>query len=201
MKVRELAVEGAYELTPQSFHDDRGFFLSPYQQQAFADAVGRPLFPVRQASFSRSRRGVVRGVHLTAAPPGMAKFAFCTGGSALDVVVDTRVGSPTYGTWDSIVLDQRDFRAVYLPVGVGHLFVALEEDTTVSYLLSAAYIAERELAVSPRDPDLGLPLPRDVPLVLSDRDLAAPTLAEARAAGLLPDYAACLSADWQDVPR
>ncbi|MEU1876760.1 dTDP-4-dehydrorhamnose 3,5-epimerase family protein [Streptosporangium sp. NPDC020072] len=195
MRVRELKVEGAYELTPEVFGDERGFFLSPYQEEPFVRAVGRPLFPVAQASHSRSRRGVVRGVHFTATPPGMAKYAYCAGGVALDVVLDTRVGSPTYGVWDSVVLDQRDFRSVYLPVGVGHLFVALEDDTAVSYLLSTGYVAENELAVSPLDPALGLPLPRDLDLILSERDRRAPTLAEAERAGILPDYAASRALD------
>lgn len=195
MKARQLAVEGAYVFTPDVFYDDRGLFLSPYQETAFTEAVGRPLFPVAQASRSLSRRGVVRGVHFTATPPGMAKYAYCTRGSALDVVVDTRVGSPTFGSWDSVVLDRHECRAVYLPVGVGHLFVALEDDTDVSYLLSAEYAAERERAVSPLDPALALPLPKDIEPVLSARDLAAPTLAEAAAAGLLPRYEDCLALD------
>ncbi|QGV77509.1 dTDP-4-dehydrorhamnose 3,5-epimerase family protein [Streptomyces ficellus] len=195
MKARELAVEGAFAFTPEVFHDDRGMFLSPHQEEAFTQALGRPLFPVAQCSYSVSRRGVVRGVHYTATPPGMAKYAYCTRGAALDVVVDTRVGSPTFGTWDSVVLDTRECQAVLLPTGVGHLFVALEDDTAVSYLLSTAYAAEREHALSPLDPALGLPIPDDITPVLSERDRAAPTLAEAERAGLLPRYADCRALD------
>lgn len=146
-----------------------------------------------QTNHSRSRRGVVRGVHFTATPPGTAKYVYCARGRALDIVVDIRVGSPTFGRWDAVLLDQRDFRSVYLPVGVGHAFVALEEDTVVSYLLSRAYVPEHELALSALDPALGLPIPDDTPPLLSDRDQAAPTLAEAGERGLLPDYAACRS--------
>ncbi|MFF8828524.1 dTDP-4-dehydrorhamnose 3,5-epimerase family protein [Streptomyces sp. NPDC015131] len=195
MKARELAVEGAFAFTPEVFHDDRGMFLSPHQEAAFTGAVGRPLFPVAQCSYSVSRRGVVRGVHFTATPPGMAKYAYCTRGTALDVVVDTRVGSPTFGCWDSVVLDTRECQAVLLPVGVGHLFVALEDDTTVAYLLSTAYAAEREHAISPLDPALGLPIPEGITPVLSERDRAAPTLAEAERAGLLPRYEECRALD------
>ncbi|MER7406708.1 dTDP-4-dehydrorhamnose 3,5-epimerase family protein [Streptomyces sp. NPDC000070] len=192
---RALKVEGAHEFTPEVFLDHRGRFLSPYQEETFTATVGRPLFRVAQSSCSLSRRGVVRGIHYTATPPGMAKYAFCVRGAALDVVVDTRVGSPTFGQWDSVVLDDRDHRSVHLPVGVGHLFVALEDNTTVMYLLSTEYAAEREHALSPLDPALGLPIPDGPDLILSDRDKEAPTLAEAEAAGLLPQYADCLRLD------
>ena len=191
MRVRELKVEGAYELTPEVFTDERGIFLTSYQEQDFFQHTGQRLFPVAQCSSNRSRRGVVRGIHLTATPPGMAKFVHSTGGCALDVVVDTRVGSPTFGLWDSVVLDQQDFRAVYLPVGVGHLFAALEDDTVVSYLMSTEYVRENELAVDPTDPRLALPLPSDLDLILSERDRGAPTLDGAERAGILPDYASC----------
>ena len=189
MGIRELKVEGAYEITPQVFNDERGFFVSPYQERNFVRYTGRALFPVVQSSFNKSRRGVVRGVHFTAVPPGMAKYVFSPLGKVLDVVVDLRVGSPRYGMWDSVVLDQRSVRAVYLPVGVGHMTVALEDDTVVSYLLSTEYVRENELAVSPLDPRLELPIPADIDPLLSERDREAPTLEEAERAGILPDYA------------
>ncbi|KAA9377598.1 dTDP-4-keto-6-deoxy-D-glucose epimerase [Microbispora cellulosiformans] len=191
MRVNGLAVEGAYVFTPEEFPDDRGRFLSHYQESVFGDAVGRPLFPVAQASSSVSRRGVVRGLHYTATPPGTAKYVHCPRGRALDVVLDVRVGSPTFGVWDSVVLDSLDFRAVYFPLGVAHLFVALEDDTVMSYLLSREYVAADELAISPLDPGLDLPVPGDLTPILSERDRAAPRLEEARAAGLLPDYRVC----------
>ncbi|CQR60390.1 dTDP-4-dehydrorhamnose 3,5-epimerase family protein [Streptomyces leeuwenhoekii] len=191
MRSRRLAVDGAFEFTPCVFPDERGLFVSPFQEAAFIEATGSPLFPVAQTNHSRSRRGVVRGVHFTATPPGTAKYVYCARGEALDIVVDIRVGSPTYGRWDAVLLDQRHFRSVYLPVGVGHAFVALRDDTVVSYMLSRAYVPEHELAISALDPALGLPVPADTEPIQSDRDRAAPTLAEAEAQGLLPDYATC----------
>ncbi|MEV5574407.1 dTDP-4-dehydrorhamnose 3,5-epimerase family protein [Spirillospora sp. NPDC052269] len=191
MDVRELAVEGALEFTPRVFPDERGTFVSPFQEPAFAAAHGAPLFPVAQTSFSRSRRNVVRGVHFTATPPGCAKYVCCVQGEALDIVVDLRTGSPTFGRWDAIHLDGRDFRSVYFPVGVGHAFVALSDDTVMSYLLSESYVPENELALSVLDPDLGLPIPDGVEPMLSERDRAALSLAEAQARGLLPDYRLC----------
>ncbi|MFD5488408.1 MULTISPECIES: dTDP-4-dehydrorhamnose 3,5-epimerase family protein [Streptomyces] len=191
MKVRELAVEGAYAFEPEAFHDERGSFRSPHQEAAFGAALGGPLFPVAQVSTSRSRRGVVRGVHYTATPGSMAKYVLCTGGRALDVVVDLRLGSPTFGRSERVELSPEAGTALYLPPGVGHLFAALEEDTVMVYLLSAAYRADKERAVHPLDPALGLQLPGGHDPVLSERDRVAPTLAAAREAGLLPSYADC----------
>ncbi|WP_424216440.1 dTDP-4-dehydrorhamnose 3,5-epimerase family protein (plasmid) [Streptomyces sp. BI20] len=192
MHARELAVEGALEFTPRVFPDDRGRFLSPYQEEPFVKAHGAPLFRVAQSNHSVSRRGVVRGVHYTLTPPGTAKYVYCARGSALDLVVDIRVGSPTFGRWDVVRMDQDAHRASFLPVGVGHAFVALEEDTVMSYLLSGSYVPEHELALAALDPALGLPLPTDREPLLSERDAVAPTLAEAAARGLLPAYERCL---------
>ncbi|MFI6517010.1 dTDP-4-dehydrorhamnose 3,5-epimerase family protein [Spirillospora sp. NPDC050679] len=190
MQARELTVAGAFEFTPKTFPDERGLFLSPFQAEAFREATGHAFLPVAQSNHSRSCRGVVRGVHYTATPPGTAKYVYCPRGRSLDIVVDIRVGSPTFGRWDAVELDQTAFRAIYLPVGVGHAFVALEDDTVMSYMLSHPYVAEQEMALSALDPALGLPIPAGVELVRSRRDLAAPPLAEAEAAGLLPDYEA-----------
>ncbi|MEU7150749.1 dTDP-4-dehydrorhamnose 3,5-epimerase [Streptomyces sp. NPDC039022] len=191
MKARELTVEGALEFTPRVFPDERGLFFSPFQEEAFAEAHGGPLFRVAQTNHSVSRRGVVRGIHYTVTPPGTAKYVYCARGAALDIVVDIRVGSPTYGRWDSVLMDQQDHRTTYFPVGVGHAFVALEDDTVMSYMLSGSYVPENELALSVLDPALGLPVPQDTEPILSERDGAAITLAEAREQGLLPDYGRC----------
>ncbi|MBE1579747.1 dTDP-4-dehydrorhamnose 3,5-epimerase family protein [Amycolatopsis roodepoortensis] len=192
MQARKLAVEGALEFTPRVFPDDRGLFVSPYQEEAFIEAHGGPLFPVAQTNHSRSKRGVVRGIHYTVTPPGTAKYVYCPRGKALDIVVDIRVGSPTFGKWDAVLMDQENFRTMYFPVGVGHAFVALEDDTVMSYMISSPYVAENELALSPLDPALGLPIDTDVVPILSERDTAALTLSEAEEQGMLPDYNASL---------
>jgi epimerase EvaD len=98
MESRRLSVDGAFVFTPRVFPDDRGLFVSPFQESAFVDAVGGPLFPVAQTNHSRSRRGVVRGIHYTVTPPGTAKYVYCPRGRSLDIVVDIRVGSPTYSS-------------------------------------------------------------------------------------------------------
>jgi epimerase EvaD len=191
VQVRKLAVAGALEFTPKVFRDRRGMFLSPFQEEAFLQAHGAPLFPVAQSNHSESSRGVVRGVHVTVTPPGSAKYVYCARGAALDIVVDIRVGSPTFGAVDAVRLDQEHFRTMYFPVGVGHAFVALTDQTVMSYMLSSSYVPEHELAISPLDPALNLPIPTDIEPLMSDRDMVAMTLAEARAAGTLPEYDRC----------
>jgi 5-epimerase len=188
----ELLVSGAFVFTPEVFPDDRGVFVSPLQQNALLDTVGLRSFPLAQASYSRSREGVVRGVHFTATPPGCAKYVHCPQGKALDIVVDIRTGSPTFGKWDAVILDADEARAVYLPIGVGHAFVALTDDTIMSYLLSTAYDPALEMAISVLDPDLALPIPPASARILSTRDSSAPVLVAAAEAGLLPDYETCL---------
>ena len=195
MRSRELTVAGAFEFTPTVFADERGVFASAFQEPAFVETMGHRLFDVAQVSYARSRRGVVRGVHFTRTPPGAAKYVCCVRGRALDIVTDLRTGSPSFGRQDSVLLDQNDFRAVYFPVGVGHAYVALEDDTVMCYLLSLSYRPENELALFPLDPELGLRIPDGIEPVLSARDRDAPTLAEATAAGLLPEYRRCREID------
>ena len=195
MRIRELAVHGAFEITPTVLRDDRGLFVSPFQETPFLAAIGRPLFTVAQTNHSRSRRGVVRGIHFTVTPPGCAKYVYCPYGRALDIVVDIRVGSPTFGTWDVVEADPENFRALYFPVGVGHAFVSLQEDTVMSYLISGEYVPANESAISVLDPDLGLPLPRDTTPILSERDTVAMSFAQARERGLLPHYEKCREAE------
>jgi len=192
MEVRELKIPGAFEFTPRAFPDDRGVFVCPYQEEPFVEAVGHPL-RLAQSNHSRSRRGSVRGLHFADVPPGQAKYVYCPQGALLDVVVDIRVGSPTFGVWDAVRLDPVDFRAVYVPEGFGHGFIALEEDTVISYLCSTGYHPTGEHGIDPLDPALGLPWPADVGPLLSEKDRAAPTLAAAESAGLLPSYADCLA--------
>ena len=191
MKIRPLAVEGAFEIIPAPHGDSRGLFLEWYRFDRLAEAVGHPM-RLAQANLSVSARGVVRGIHYADVPPGQAKYVTCSRGAVLDAVVDLRVGSPTFGQWEGVRLDDAQRRAVYLPEGLGHGFCALSDDTTLTYLCSETYAPDREHSVHPLDAALGISWPTDAPLV-SDRDGAAPTLAEATAAGLLPDYAACLA--------
>lgn len=190
MRLRELAVPGAFEVTPTVHRDDRGVFLEWYRADLLATAVGRPL-TLAQANHSVSVRGALRGLHYADVPPGQAKYVYCTHGSVLDVVVDLRVGSPAFGRHEAVVLDDVERRSVYLPEGVGHAFLSLSDGACVTYLCSSGYAPEREHGVDPLDPELGLPWPRDVTPVLSPKDAGAPGLAAAVAAGALPRWRDC----------
>jgi dTDP-4-dehydrorhamnose 3,5-epimerase len=191
MQVEPLSIEGAWVFTPRIHGDERGAFLEWFKDPVLTETVGHHLDPV-QANASVSARGVLRGIHYAAVPPGQAKYVTCVKGSVLDVIVDIRVGSPTYGQWTSAVLDDRDRRAVYLSEGLGHGFYALEDGSTVVYLCSTGYNPAGEHEVHPLDPALGIEWPLEgAEPELSAKDAAAPTLAEAKAAGLLPTYAQC----------
>lgn len=190
MDVRELSVPGAWVFTPRQFPDDRGVFLEAFKSQIFAEHVGHAL-TVAQVNVSVSKAGTVRGVHFADVPPGQAKYVFCPRGALLDVAVDIRVGSPTFGAVDSVVLDDVDRRAIYLAEGLGHAFFALQDDTTATYLCSTPYNPTAEHGITPVDPALNLPWPTDIEPLLSPKDTEAPTLAEALQQGLLPTWEEC----------
>lgn len=192
MQVAELRVPGAWSFTPRQLTDSRGIFLEWFQAATLEQVLGHSLV-VKQANHSRSSRGTLRGVHFADVPPGQAKYVYCTRGAVLDVVVDLRVGSPTFGVSDAVRLDEVDRHAVYLSAGLGHAFLALTEPADVTYLCSEPYAPAREHGLSALDPALDLPWPGDVVPLLSARDAATPTLAEAQAAGLLPAYEACIA--------
>lgn len=186
MTARELSVPGAWEITPTVHADARGAFFEWFTERSFHEMTGHH-FELRQANCSVSAAGVLRGVHFADLPPSQAKYVTCLRGAVYDVVVDIRVGSPTFGQWDGVLLDDRQRRSVYLSEGLGHAFLALEDDSTVMYLCSAGYSPEREHTISPTS--LGIDWPLEHRLILSERDAAAPTLTEAQAAGLLPSWA------------
>ncbi|MFI8192558.1 dTDP-4-dehydrorhamnose 3,5-epimerase [Streptomyces sp. NPDC085946] len=188
--MRPLGIAGAWVLEPKIFPDDRGSFHEWYRGAEFREALGHDL-ELAQANCSVSRRGVLRGVHFADVPPGQAKYVTCVRGAVLDVVVDLRVGSPTYARWEAVRLDEETRHAVFLAEGLGHAFMALTDDATVVYLCSTGYAPEREHGVHPLDPALGIAWPEGVTPVLSPKDAQAPSLAEAERAGLLPSYEAC----------
>lgn len=190
VRIRELSIADSYEMTPTLRADDRGTFMEWYRSDLLEEAVGHPL-DLQQANTSVSKRGVVRGIHFADVPPSQAKYVTAIHGAVMDYVIDIRIGSPTFGSWDSVLLDSVDRRAIYIAEGLGHCFVALTDDATVTYLVSASFNAEREHGINPLDPDVGLSLPADIgELILSPKDLEAPSLAEAKASGLLPTWAA-----------
>ncbi|MEU0136562.1 dTDP-4-dehydrorhamnose 3,5-epimerase [Streptomyces sp. NPDC006296] len=190
--MRQLSIPGALVHEPKVFPDSRGSFHEWYQGAGLTEAVGHPL-RLAQANCSVSSLGTLRGVHFADVPPSQAKYVKCVRGAVLDVIVDIRVGSPTYRRWEAVRLDDVDHRSVYLSEGLGHAFMALTDDATVVYLCSEGYAPGREHGINPLDPALGIEWPDGITPLLSDKDAAAPTLAEAEEQGLLPTYEACLA--------
>jgi dTDP-4-dehydrorhamnose 3,5-epimerase len=188
MGLRELSVPGAWEITPQVHRDERGTFTEWFTESAFGAMTGHR-FDLRQANCSVSAAGVLRGLHFAQLPPGQAKYVTCVRGAVFDVVVDIRVGSPTYGQWDSVLLDDIDHRSTYISEGLAHGFVAMQDQSTVMYLCSSPYAPQREHTIAATDPAIGIewPLPA-AELLLSGRDAIAPSLAEVRESGLLPTW-------------
>lgn len=191
MLVRQLTVPGAWEVTPRQYGDDRGVFLEWFKAPVFAEQARHDL-RLAQANLSVSAAGVVRGIHFADVPPGQAKYVTCAKGAVLDVVVDIRVGSPTFGAWDSALLDDVARRAIYLSEGLGHAFCSLEDGSTVMYLCSTGYASGREHGIHPLDSKIGIDWPsvgrdgRPLTLQLSPKDASAPSLDQAARDGLLP---------------
>ena len=190
-----LSIEGAWLYTPSIHGDDRGVFLEAFRGAEFAADLGYRL-DVAQVNTSVSRRGVIRGIHYADVPPGQAKYVTCVAGAILDVVVDLRAGSPTFGSWETVRLNDEGRKALFLAEGLGHGFQALSDSATVLYLCSTPYAAGREHGVNPMDPELRIgwrPSEEAGEPILSDKDLAAPSLDEALRAGQLPQYADCVA--------
>ena len=191
MKITPLSIEGAWEILPQQFGDPRGLFLEWYRHDKLAEVVGHSL-RLAQGNLSVSAKDVVRGVHFADVPPSQAKYVSCVRGAVLDVIVDLRVGSESFGAWEFVQLDDVDRRSVYLSEGLGHGFVALTDDATLHYCVSETYNPTGERGIHPLDPDLGIDWPTETP-ILSAKDEAAPSLEEALKSDLLPKYADCIA--------
>lgn len=180
-----LTINGALLYTPRIHHDPRGLFLESYRAADLREATGRPM-EVAQVNCSVSQRGTIRGIHFTDVPPGQAKYVTCVSGRVLDVVVDIRRDSPTFGSWEGVELSEENRRGLYLAEGLGHGFQALSASATVLYLCSTPYTPERDHGIHPLDPDLAIRWPLVDSALLSAKDAAAPGLKELQEAGLLP---------------
>jgi dTDP-4-dehydrorhamnose 3,5-epimerase len=190
--MKSLSVSGAWIFTPLIYPDNRGSFHEWFRGDEFFDDLGYR-FELAQANCSVSHRGVTRGVHFAEIPPGQAKYVVCVSGAVLDVVVDLRVGSPTYRRWDAVQLDDENRRATFISEGLGHAFMTLSPAATVMYLCSTPYAPGIEHGVHPLDPEIGIDWPSGIQPVLSGKDAAAPALDEAERAGLLPAYDECMA--------
>ncbi|MEA5367183.1 dTDP-4-dehydrorhamnose 3,5-epimerase [Amycolatopsis sp., V23-08] len=186
-RIEPLPISGAWRISPTVFADDRGSLHEPFHSGQFEAATGIDLV-VRQATCSISQRAVLRGIRVSAEARS-AKYVTCTAGVVLDVVVDVRVGSETFGRWHAERLDHETRTALYLPSGLGHAFLALSDTATLLYLLSRPHQDKNERTINALDPDLAITWPPDITPLRSARDAAAPGLIEARQAQMLPTFA------------
>ena len=197
MEFRELEIPGAWVFTPTVHQDPRGVFLESFTRSSLQEATGRSL-DLAQANISVSSKGTIRGIHYALVPPGQAKYVQCVSGSAFDVVVDVRVGSPTFGQWTSVTLDATEHSSIFISEGLGHGFAALEEGTTLAYFCSTPYTPDREFGVNPFDPDLAISWPTATGH-LSEKDRQAPSLSAALDQVVLPEYVEC--EEWTSAPQ
>jgi dTDP-4-dehydrorhamnose 3,5-epimerase len=177
LEARPLELPELVELTPRRFGDDRGFFSEVWNHARFAEAGIPTQFVQDNVSLSRTK-GVLRGLHFQAPPVAQAKLVRVSRGSIFDVGVDIRRSSPTFGRWAGVVLSAEKWNQLYVPEGFAHGFVTLEDDTEVTYKVSAAYSPEHDRSIRFDDPAIGIDWPLDGEPVLSDKDAKAPLLAD-----------------------
>ena len=158
MKVTPLAIAGAWLIESPVYPDDRGIFREWFKLEALKE-IGVPAFEVRQANTSISKRGVIRGIHYSPEIDGQTKLVTCTSGSVLDVIVDLRPESPTYGDHLEVELSESLGKCVYVSSGLGHGFQALKDNSVITYLLDKEYSPENEFGVNPLDPNLNIKWP------------------------------------------
>ena len=175
MRVLPTRLEGSILLEPTVHGDARGFFLESYRASVWARHGVRDTFV--QDNHSRSARGVLRGMHVSIGA-GQAKLVRCARGRILDVVVDLRAGSATYAQWESHELDDERARQLYIPIGFAHGFCVLSEVADVTYKCSTYYDGAVERGFHYADPDVAIEWPQGVALLVSERDMHAPRLAE-----------------------
>ena len=190
MSFTPLKIEGSWVFTPKKFPDERGSFHEVFKLPLLAEILGFG-FEVKQVNQSVSKAGVIRGIHWADVPPGQAKYVFCSKGSIWDVVIDIRVGSPTFGQFDGEVISAESGKCVLIREGLGHVFLSLEDDTVVNYLCSEPFSPTTEHGINPLDKDLAIPFGSMISganFEVSPKDEEAPSLQQAKAANLLPIY-------------
>jgi dTDP-4-dehydrorhamnose 3,5-epimerase len=188
MTIQELSISGTYVATHRVFPDERGLFREWFKAEDIA-TIDKG-FSVQQANFSKSKQFVIRGIHYSLAPEGQAKIVTCASGRIVDVLVDLRIGSPTYLRVEYIELSDDSGKVVFIPTGVGHGFIVESETAAVVYLTSSGYAPGYEKAICPTDPTLGIAwkLPYMGNWIISEADRLAPTFSQAKLNFQLPAY-------------
>jgi dTDP-4-dehydrorhamnose 3,5-epimerase len=188
MEFTPLKIQGAWLFTPKRYHDERGSFHEVFKLSAISEVTGRK-FEVKQVNQSLSKAGVIRGIHWADVPPGQAKYIYCPKGAIWDVVVDLRVGSPTFGEWDSAELSEANGQSILIEEGLGHAFLSMSNDTVATYLCSEPFTPMAEHGIHPLDETLSIPFKSIWTagnFLISSKDRDAPSFLEAQSLGLFP---------------
>jgi dTDP-4-dehydrorhamnose 3,5-epimerase len=186
-----MRIHGAYVFEPVKFTDKRGQFQESFKLSLLESELGFG-FTVKQVNQSISAKGVIRGIHFADNPPGQAKYVSCPKGTVWDFVVDLRVNSPTFGQWEGVELSGSNGKSVLIGEGLGHGFLALEDDSVVNYRCSEEYSPKTEHQINPLDGDLAIDFLAAAAsfgvkdFLLSDQDNLAPTFSQAQKFNLLP---------------
>ena len=188
MKLMPLGIDGAWVADSPIWNDERGFFREWFKSEDIKAATGRD-FVIEQANISLSSAGTLRGIHYSIAPRGQAKWITCVSGSIQDVIVDIRPDSKTFGQWMDVELKGDSGKAVLISEGLGHGFLAVEDNTAVAYLVSTPFSPTDEFEINPLDEKIGIKWGMDFgSLKISSKDKIAPTLAERFTEGKLPIF-------------
>ena len=186
MELIPLGIEGAWLAQSPVWKDDRGFFREWFKAEDINSVTGRD-FAIEQANISLSSKGTLRGIHYSIAPRGQAKWITCVSGSIQDVIIDIRSDSKTFGQWVDTELRGDSGKAVFISEGLGHGFLALEDNTTVAYLISTPFSPDHEFEINPFDQKIGIKWGIEIShLKISNKDMGAPTMAERLIEGELP---------------
>ena len=186
MKLTPLGIDGVWLAESPVWSDDRGFFREWFKSEDIKAATGRD-FGIEQANISLSSVGTLRGIHYSLAPLGQAKWITCVAGSIQDVIVDIRPNSKTFCQWIEVELQGDSGKAVLISEGLGHGFLALEDNTAVAYLVSTPFSPADEFEINPLDQKIGIKWGMDLSsLKISGKDKIAPNLVERLTEGKLP---------------
>jgi dTDP-4-dehydrorhamnose 3,5-epimerase len=186
MELTPLGIDGAWLAESPVWRDDRGFFREWFKSEDVKAVTGRE-FGIEQANISLSSVGTLRGIHYSIASRGQAKWITCVSGSIQDVIVDIRPDSKTFGQWIDVELKGDSGKAVLISEALGHGFLALEDHTTVAYLVSTPFSPTDEFEINPLDEKIGIKWGMDLnSLKISEKDKIAPTLTQRNSEGRLP---------------
>jgi dTDP-4-dehydrorhamnose 3,5-epimerase len=178
MQFRAFDIDGPIQIVPRKHEDHRGYFSEIFRLNSFAEHVGPVTFVQENQSLSNAP-GTIRGIHFQTPPMAQGKLVRCVAGRLLDVIVDLRQGSPTFGRWVTVILSPEDLKQLWVPVGFGHGFCTLEPNSIISYRVTEYYSPEHDKGVAWDDPEIGVDWPSVAdPETLSGKDREQPRLAD-----------------------